>query len=103
MITKSPAQNKLNEKLNKIVDNALNQILGQEATQILYDYVENYHDIQRNEIAEKLDSFNHAMKQYLGSSAVVVEKVIQQNIELGGFDDKNDVDFPEQPKLLKLA
>jgi len=103
LITKSPSQNKLNEQLNKVVDKALNQILGQEATQIIYNYVENNHNIQRHEIAEKLDSFNHALKEYLGSAAVVVEKVIQQNLELGGLDENKGVDFSGQHKLLKLA
>jgi len=103
LMTKSPSQNKQSEKLNKVVDKALNQILGQEATQIIYDYVENNHNIQRYEIAEKLDSFNHALKEYLGSAAVVVGKVIQQNLELGGLDENKGVDFSEQHKLLTLA
>jgi len=103
MITKSSSQNKLNEQLNKVVDKALNQILGQEATQIIYDYVENNHNIQRHEIAEKLDSFNQALKEYLGFGAVVVGKVIQQSLELGGLDENKGVDFSEQHKLLTLA
>jgi len=103
LITKSPSQNKLSEQLNKVVDKALNQIMGQEATQIIYNYVENNHNIQRHEIAEKLDSFNYALKEYLGSAAVVVEKVIQQSLELGGLDENKGIDFSEQHKLLKLA
>jgi len=99
----SPSQNKQSEKLNKVVDKALNQILGQEATQIIYNYLENNHCIQRHEIVEKFDSFNHALKEYLGSAAVVVGKVIQQSLELGGFDENKGVDFSEQYKLFKLA
>jgi len=103
MTAKSPSQNKRSEKLNKVVDKVLNQILGQEATQIIYAYLENNHRIQRHEIAEKLDSFNHALKEYLGSGAIVVEKVIQQSLELGGLDENKGVDFSEQHKILKLA
>jgi len=102
-MTTSPSQNNRSEKLNKVVDDVLNQILGQEATQIIYDYLENNHRIQRHEIAEKFDSFNHALKEYLGSAAVVVGKVIQQSLELGGLDENKGVDFLEQHKLLKLA
>lgn len=86
-MAKSPSQNERSEKLNKVVDEVLNQILGQKATQIIYDYVESNHCIQRHEIAEKLDSFNNALKQYLGAGAMVVEKVIQQKLELDGLDE----------------
>jgi len=102
-MTMSPSQNKLSEQLNKVVDKALNQILGREATQIIYDYLENNHSIQRHEIAEKFDSFNRALKEYLGSGAIVVEKVIQQSLELGELDENKGVDFSEQRKILKLA
>ena len=102
-MTMSPSQNKLSEQLNKVVDKALNQILGREATQIIYDYLENNHSIQRHEIAEKFDSFNRALKEYLGSGAIVVEKVIQQSLELGELDENKGVDFSEQHKLLTLA
>jgi len=103
MTAMSPSQNKESEKLNKVVDNALNQILGQEATQIIYDYLENNHSIQRHEIALKLDSFSHALKEFLGNGAIVIEKVIQQSLELDEFDENRGVDFSEQPKILKLA
>jgi len=103
MTAKPPLQNKQSEKLNKVVDNALNQILGQEATQIIYDYLENNHSIQRHEIALKLDSFNHALKEFLGTGAIVIEKVIQQSLELDELDENRGVDFSEQHKILKLA
>jgi len=83
MTTKSLSQNRSSGNLNKIVDKVLNQILGPEATQIIYDYLENNHSIQRHEIGKKLDSFNHALEEYLGTGAVVIEKVIQENLELG--------------------
>jgi len=103
MTAKSLSQNRQSRNLNKVVDKVLNQILGPEATQIIYDYLENNHRIQRHEIAEKFDSFNHALKEYLGSGAIVVEKVIQQSLELGELDENKGVDFSEQRKILKLA
>jgi hypothetical protein len=102
-MTQSLSQNERSEQLNKVVDKVLNQILGQEAAQILYKYVENNQHIQKHEIAEKLDSFNHALKEYLGAGAVVIEKIIQQNLELGGLDENKGIDFSEQHKILVLA
>jgi len=87
MTAKSLSQNRQSGNLNKVVDKVLNQILGPEATQIIYDYLENNHRIQRHEIGKKLDSFNHALEEYLGTGAVVIEKVIQENLELGVFEE----------------
>jgi len=103
MTAKSPLQNKRSEKLNKVVDKVLNQILGQEATQIIYTYIENNHSIQKHEIAKKLDSFNRALEEFLGTGAVVIEKAIQESLELGGLEEHKAVDFSEQQKILKLA
>jgi len=103
MTEKSPSQDKRGEKFNKVIDDVLNQILGREATHIIYEYLENNHGIERHEIAQKLDSFNHALEQYLGSGAVVIEKVIRENLELIGLEENKGFDFSEQSKILKLA
>jgi len=75
------SQNKQHETF-KVVDRILNQILGQEAAQIIYEYLENNHSMQKHEIAENLASFNRALEEYLGSGAVVIERVIMQSLEL---------------------
>jgi len=103
MTANYPSQNKQSENLNKVVDKVLNQILGREAAQIIYDYLENKHRIQRHEIGKKLDSFNQALEEFLGTGAVVIQKVIQENLELGGFEENQDIGFSEQSKILKLA
>jgi len=100
---KASSENKRVETLNQVVDSVLNQILGQEATQIIYEYLENKYFIQRHEIAEKLDSFNRALGEYLGTGAVVIEKVILQNLELCGLNENRDADFSERPKIVRLA
>jgi hypothetical protein len=64
----------------QVVDNVLNQILGQKATQIIYKYLESNYLIQKHEIVEKLDSFNNALEEYLGTGAAVIEKVIMQSL-----------------------
>jgi len=101
LIQRSHSQNRQGEKLNKVIDEVLNQILGQEATQIIYEYLENNHCIQRHEIAQKLDSFNHALKQYLGTGAVIIEKVIQENLELNSLEKNQGFEFWEQHKILR--
>jgi regulator of sigma D len=86
-----------NEKLNQLIDRLLNQILGHEAAQIIYSYLESNHSIQRHEIAQKLNSFNEALEGYLGSGAFVIEKAI-----LASLEENKDIDF-DRHKILKLA
>lgn len=81
MKTSNPLQRVQSEKFNKVIDDVLNQIFGQEGTQIIYKYLENNHSIQRHELAQKIDSFNCALREYLGTGALVVEKVILENLE----------------------
>lgn len=78
------------------MDRVLTQILGRTATQIIYDYLENSHSIQKHEIARKLDAFNTALEQYLGTGALVIERAISANFESNGFEDNRE-------KILKLT
>jgi len=94
-------QKKQSETPNKLIDTILNQTLGREATQIIYYYLENRHLIQKHEIVEKLDSFNRALEEYIGSGAEVIEKLILENLETRRLEE-NDDDFIERQKILKL-
>jgi len=94
---------KREEKLNKVIDKVLNQMLGQEVTQLIYDHLENNRFILRGQISENFDSFNCALRDYLGSGAVVVEQVILKNLELAMFEENTGLDFSERLKILKLA
>jgi len=95
-----PRQSRENEKL-KIVDRVLNQILGRKATKTLYDHMEATHAIQRHKIAQDLDLFNYALREYLGSGAVVIEHAIHRNIQLEL--EESETSFPDRARVLKLA
>jgi hypothetical protein len=103
MTTRARLQESQSEKLNKVIDKVLTQIFGHVATQIIYNYLEDNHSIQRHEIAQKLDSFNQALEEYLGTGAAVIEKVILEKLEPGGLEDNRNGDFIQRQKLLKLA
>ena len=96
MATQNLQLDEYNGKLNQLIDRLLNQILGHEAAQIIYSYLESNHSIHRHEIAQKLNSFNEALEEYLGSGAFVIEKAILEGLE------NRDIDF-ERHKILKLA
>jgi len=101
MTSHEPRQGKANEKSYKIVDQVLNRMLGKEATRTFYDHLKTTHSIQRHEIAQELNLFNHALKEYLGPGAAIIEHVIHKNLQLGV--EESEADFPDRARILKLA
>ena len=65
---------------NKIVDSILRQIFGEQATSLIYEYLENNYSLKRNEIAEKIDLFAKGLEEFLKSGAYTVEKEILENL-----------------------
>ena len=91
------------EILNHVVERVLCQILGQDATKILYEYLESHHSLKKYQIAENFDSFNRALEQYLGSGAAALERVIAQSFELTLQDGSESIDPMEHRKIVKLT
>jgi len=102
MISQFSSQNKQRQTL-KVIDNVLNQILGQEATQIIYKYLESNYLIQKHEIVEKLDSFNFALEEYLGTGAAIIKKVIMQSLEIRLPEENKYFDLVDPPRRLESA
>jgi len=102
MISQFSPQNKERQTV-EVIDNILNQILGQEATQIIYKYLESNYLIQKHEIVEKLDSFNGALQQYLGAGATIIKKVIMQSLEIRVPEENKYFDLVEPPRRLESA
>ncbi len=91
------------EILNQVVEKVLHQILGEDATEILYEYLANNHSLQRHQVAENFDSFTRALEQYLGSGAEALERLIAQSFELAWQDGDEAIDLAERHKIAKLA
>ena len=102
MISQFSPQNKERQTV-EVIDNILNQILGQEATQIIYKYLESNYLIQKHEIVEKLYSFNGALQQYLGAGAAIIKKVIMQSLEIRVPEENKYFDLVEPPRRLESA
>lgn len=71
---------KENEKIVKIVDRVLRQIFGNEATRLIYRYLETRYGVKRNEIAEKIDLFAKGLEEFLKTGAYVIERKILEDI-----------------------
>lgn len=90
-----------NERLNQIIDRVLNHMLGHEAAQSFYDHLEDTHAIQRHKIAQELGPFSEALREYLGSGAIVIEHMIRKNLELGELED--EARLLGKTRILKLV
>lgn len=97
------SENRQAEIFNHAIEKMLNQILGQDATEILYEYLESNYFVHRYEVAEKFEAFNRALEQYLGTGAAVLERLIVQNLELIEQNANENVDLSGHQKIIKLA
>ena len=64
------------DKISKIVDRVLKGVFGEEATRLIYGYLESNYSVKRCEIAEKIDVFAKGLEEFLNSGAYVVERKI---------------------------
>lgn len=71
------------ELLNEAVEKTFHRVFGPTATSVIYTHLESNYAIKKNEVADKLESFNQAMQEYLNSGATVVEKEILESFYSG--------------------
>ena len=71
---------KYENKASKAIDEVLRKIFGDEATLIIYTYMESNYSIRQDEIVEKIDVFVDALEELLSSGAYVVKQKILENL-----------------------
>jgi len=67
-------------KISKIVDHILNQVFGEEATRLIYGYLESNYSLKQDEIAEKINVFAKGLEEFLNSGAYVIERKILDDV-----------------------
>jgi hypothetical protein len=95
------------DKVSKAVDKVLRKIFGNEATLLIYRYLENRYSLRQNEIVEKIDVFAEGLEEFLRSGAYIVEMKILEDIYSSyglnnrlEFETRNKYDFVSQMKML---
>jgi hypothetical protein len=68
------------DKISKIVDRVLKGVFGEEATRLIYRYLESNYSVKQREIGEKIDVFAKGLEEFLSSGAHVVERKILEDI-----------------------
>ena len=97
------------DKISKIIDRVLTQVFGEEATHLIYKYLESNYSLKRNEISEKIDVFTEGLEEFLRSGAYAIEQKILDDIystygllrRLETERTQKEHDFAGQMKLLK--
>lgn len=99
--------NRNEDKVSKIIDRVLKQVFGEEATHLIYRYLEDNYSVKRNEITEKLDLFSKGLEDFLTSGARVIElKILEDLYSNGGLPRRLELerswekhDFVDQMKM----
>jgi hypothetical protein len=102
-----------NVTLNKIefeksvlraIDLQLKQVFGETATMIIYNYLQTAVSLQQEDIPAKLEIFTDGLNKFLSSGAIVVERIILENLyyDLGReFEVKEGYRLPDYVNELK--
>jgi hypothetical protein len=69
-----------NQKISKAIDKVLKQIFGDEATLLIYQYLESEYSLNKEEILEKIEVFSQGLRELLKSGAYVIETKILEDI-----------------------
>ncbi|MGC8998020.1 MAG: hypothetical protein ACP5JW_01245 [Candidatus Bathyarchaeia archaeon] len=69
-----------NEKISRIIDRVMRQVFGDEATNLIYRYLESNYSVRRDEIADKIDLFAKGLEDFLKSGAYVIERKILEDV-----------------------
>jgi len=68
------------DKISKVVDRVLKGVFGEEATRLIYRYLESNYSVKQCEIAEEIDVFANGLEEFLSSGAQVVERKILEDM-----------------------
>lgn len=69
-----------NNIVSKVIDRVLRQVFGEEATRIIYRYLEDKYSVRCNEIGEKIELFAKGLEEFLKSGAYIIEQKILEDI-----------------------
>ncbi len=68
------------DKVSQAIDTVLRKIFGDEATLLIYKYLENRYSLRQDEIVEKIDVFAEGLEEFLMSGAHIIEMKILEDV-----------------------
>jgi hypothetical protein len=71
---------KKEDKIFEIIDRVLKHVFGEEATLLIYKYLERHYSLSQSEFSEKIDVFAKGLEEFLSSGTYAVESKILNDI-----------------------
>lgn len=71
---------KKEDKIFGIIDRVLKHVFGEEATLLIYKYLEHHYSLSQSDFSEKIDVFTKGLEEFLSSGAYIVESKILNDI-----------------------
>ena len=100
-------KHKHDDQVSKAIDQVLRKIFGDEATLLIYKYLENRYSLRQDEIVEKIDVFAEGLEEFLRSGAYIIEMKILEDVYSSygltrrpEFERRRKYDFVSQMKML---
>ena len=98
---------KYSNKVSRAIDTVLRKIFGDDATLLIYKYLENRYSLRQDAIVEKIDVFAEGLEEFLMSGAYIIEMKILEDVYSSygltrrpEFERRNKQDFVSQMKTL---
>jgi hypothetical protein len=71
---------KEDERISRIVCRVMRQVFGEEATHLIFKYLEHNYSLKEDQVAKRIDVFAKGLEEFLNSGAYVVERKILEDI-----------------------
>jgi len=95
-------QHEFNRVLLSVIDESLNQILGENSTRFIYSFLEK-HNLRKEDIPDNLEELHYVLKKIFDLGAYVIEKVIIEKLYSRRSPDKKIEIKYESPEQFNLA
>lgn len=74
------SQARKDDKVFGIIDNVLQHVLGEDATQLIYNHLEHRYSLRRCEISDNLGVFTKGLEDFLDGAALPINNKILNDI-----------------------
>ena len=102
------AQAAKNDRVFEIINKVLQRTVGDQATQLIYDSLEQRYSLKLCEISDNLDIFTDCLEDILNDAALPIENMILNDIlSICGFSNALtfEIAMPEEsdPSIVRVA
>ena len=96
-------EEKFRKELLDVVDESMTEVFGEDATKLIYTFLEKEHHLRKEEIPRKPKEFSVALGKMLGSGAQVIErKILEKTCSKFGLKYRQKENYRFADSLSKL-